>query len=551
MTDANGNYSMNSIPISNIYNIIATAQGKLISQSTPFTLSLGQTTTVNFTLQNDPNASLGAISGALKNLNSSSIAGAIVLLYNMVNGSRNLMTITYTDTAGIFVFSELEPGNYSITINALGYMQTETNASVQNGKIFTLSKILSQNPQAPDGIVSGIITDSTNNAVSGADVILYSISTDNSLTPVAFTTTNTSGIYTFINVSAGNYLVKSNQSQIVTVNTSTTPNSTTTFNSSTLPSSTYDVALGTLSNGATINSVNYAGLIGGSSDGSSTVTVNVTTAGSYNIALKYIGPDVNRPLKVDINGVNTGTTYSLPPTAGWTVNDALVFTIPVNLTAGNNTIKFHGDGINFSQNLGTFKILIQAPTPILSYNMNKSFNGVADYLDITRDLSKVQNLTFGAIAVKFKSTSTTPSQAIFTMSDSTNAATYLSIIISNGNFRYELKQNGTQIFGYTIANITLTDGNIHTALINVASRGIEGYIDGFNTFSVPTSNNFFSSITGENTLNIGRLLNNTTTGQWYFNGTIEYIDIYSSELTISQAQAISINSYKPTPVLPS
>ncbi|MGL5244205.1 MAG: sialidase domain-containing protein, partial [Sarcina sp.] len=309
------------------------------------------------------------------------------------------------------------------------------------------------------------------------------------------------------------------------------------INNSTLPQGTYNTALGILYGGAAINSVNYTGWLGGPTDGSSTVTVNVTTASSYNIAVKYIGPDTSRPLKVDVNGVNTGTIYSLPPTAGWTINDALVFTIPVTLNVGNNTIKFHGDGANYSQNLGIFTVSLQGPSPLLSYNMNKAFNGSTDYLDITRELSKVQNLTAGAIVVKFKSTSTTPGLAILTMSDSTNASTYLSVMLSTGTagrLRYEIKQNGTQTFGYNTA-ISVNDGNVHTALISVGSRGIEGYVDGVNVYTVPTSNNFFSNITGENIMNIGKLV--TSSGSsWHFNGTIEYVDIYSGELSVAEAK---------------
>ncbi|MGL5244567.1 MAG: LamG-like jellyroll fold domain-containing protein, partial [Sarcina sp.] len=291
-----------------------------------------------------------------------------------------------------------------------------------------------------------------------------------------------------------------------------------------LPANTYNTLAGTLTGGATIGeSTDYTELVGGPTDGASIVTVSIPSSGPYNIAVKYIGPDSNRPMKLDINGVNTGTIYSLPPTAGWAVTDALTFTMPVNLNSGNNTIKFHGDGINYAQNLGLFtvsaaiipttttlplgfmtngarvvssgavgyiggtsdgavfinynasqagvynlalvgqgsnspllidvnnvntgtvyKVTVVSPAtlttltvtvplnsgnntikfhgdgtnyapdlftaqftlptitstntvPILSYGMNKDFNGSTDYLDITRDLAKAQNLTTGAI----------------------------------------------------------------------------------------------------------------------------------------------------------
>ncbi|MPQ43127.1 putative mucin/carbohydrate-binding domain-containing protein [Clostridium tarantellae] len=697
-TDANGNYSIDSIAYSSVYNMIAIAPGKILSQASPFTLLSSQSTTVNFTLQSDTNTTFGAISGTIMDSNVNPISGAIVLLYSVVSGIDNLMAITYTDTAGIFVFSELNSGNYKITVTALGYMQGDSTVTVQSGNITTISKILNINPQAADGIVSGVITDSTNSPVVGADVILYNVDNNNILTPVAFTRTNSAGIYTFINVPAGNYLVKSNQSQLITVNTPTSPNTIT--NTSSLPTGTYDVALGSLEGGAVVDSVtSYATNIGGPTDGSSTVTVNVLSQGDYNIAVKYIAADVNRPMKVDINGVNTGTIYELPKTAGWTVNDALTYTIPVKLMAGDNTIKFYGDGINYAPNLCLFtvnELVISTPStipiennkfeflgyynilktsiefdainkklvvkssgdmiheflpnsvylsaalydnngnelimssalgsetadsfantlngvsfqygyylkvthaeksgrlklignvvnspkdlsqgfegvdlttamfyitnngieysttpittitstiPALSYSVNKVFNGTSDYLDITNDLSTVQNLTEGAIVVKFKTTSTLPNQAIFSMTSTTDANTKLAVFSSSGTsigrIRYEVRQGTTQLFGYNMIPY-LNDGNLHTVLISVGTRGVEGYIDGVNAFTVPASHNFFADITGENTMNIGRILTSSG-GQWYFNGTIEYVDIYGNELTVEQAKVMSMNNYK-------
>ncbi|MPQ44297.1 alpha-L-fucosidase [Clostridium tarantellae] len=257
MTDLNGNYSINLLPFSSVYNMIATAQGKLLSQVDPFVLTTSETKTIDFTLQADTTSTLGAISGFLQDINSQSISGAIVLLYSIVNGSNTLISITYTDNAGIFVFSELEPRNYNITINALGYLHSELNATTKSGIITTLSKVLYVNPEAPNGVVSGIITDTLNAPVSNADVILYSIDSNNELTPLAFTKTNLSGIYSFINVPEGEYLVKSNQSEVITVNdtTTSTNNTITSINNT----DTNITTLPTTSITSTNNSVGLAG----------------------------------------------------------------------------------------------------------------------------------------------------------------------------------------------------------------------------------------------------------------------------------------------------
>ncbi|MGL5244100.1 MAG: carboxypeptidase-like regulatory domain-containing protein, partial [Sarcina sp.] len=133
MTDSNGNYSISSIPFSNMYKVMATAIGKIVFQTEAFSLLLGESKTINVALQSDITVNLGSISGNLKNANGVSIEGAIILLYNLVNGINNLIAITYTDNSGIFVFSELEVGNYSIKINALGYLSEEITTAVQGG----------------------------------------------------------------------------------------------------------------------------------------------------------------------------------------------------------------------------------------------------------------------------------------------------------------------------------------------------------------------------------------------------------------------------------
>ncbi|MPQ43258.1 exo-alpha-sialidase, partial [Clostridium tarantellae] len=217
MTDENGNYTITSIPYSNAYTMMVISEGKELKQIPVFTISLGENKIINFTLQSDTNVNLGIISGTLLDINSKGISGAIILLYGVENGIENLIAITYTDTAGIFVFNELMTGNYKVKITALGYKYEELSVMVNVGEITTTLKVLYENPEAPDGIISGAITDSMNNTVENADVMLYRINENNDLNPMAFTTANSKGLYTFINVPPGDYLIKSNQSELITI----------------------------------------------------------------------------------------------------------------------------------------------------------------------------------------------------------------------------------------------------------------------------------------------------------------------------------------------
>ncbi|KEI14410.1 hypothetical protein [Clostridium haemolyticum] len=93
----------------------------------------------------------------------------------------------------------------------------------------------------------------------------------------------------------------------------------------------------TLSNG-------YVGAIG-DNGGYVISTVNVSKAGIYNLGIKYISGDqtvyVDRTLKLDVNGVWTGETYTFPNTGDWDVSSARVFNVVISLNEGDNTVKFY------------------------------------------------------------------------------------------------------------------------------------------------------------------------------------------------------------------
>ncbi|MPQ43486.1 sialidase domain-containing protein [Clostridium tarantellae] len=131
------------------------------------------------------------------------------------------------------------------------------------------------------------------------------------------------------------------------------------------PNYSYNAVNGVLENGALIEDAGgtkVAGWIGGPRDGATTVTVNVASSGSYKLAIQYIGADANRNLKIDINGINTGSIYTPLMTSGWTIADAKTFIIEIKLNSGINTIKFHGDGTNYGPSLGTITLILTSTT---------------------------------------------------------------------------------------------------------------------------------------------------------------------------------------------
>ncbi|MPQ43203.1 carboxypeptidase regulatory-like domain-containing protein [Clostridium tarantellae] len=386
ITDSEGNYLLSNIPKSNLYILAAIYTGKLINETEPFSLPLVESKTIDFILQDDPNSKLGAISGTLTTIDfSQPIFGSVISLYNLVNSKLNLVSITYTDSSGSFIFSELTPGEYTITTSALGYMPSKSDITITSNKISILNISLSNDSTSSSSIISGVILDSNNKFIPNADVILYSIDLQNNLTPIAFTTANSHGIYSFINVPKGTFLVKSKQSQLITItsppqspSTQSLPSFDVPFNSNpstpslspnindnllidsfilseeeTLYYKSLNIADGLLSNKASIDSfTGFTKNIGGPTDGKSSISIDIPNTTNYMLSISYLSGDKTRSLKIDINGISSNSIYYFPKTKDWSISSVSTVTVPLFLLKGKNTLTFHGDNINFSPNLG-------------------------------------------------------------------------------------------------------------------------------------------------------------------------------------------------------
>lgn len=220
VTASDGTYTLDNLPAGTGYNIFCTAAGMALKQGVSFSIAAGQVIKRDFNLVADPSAQLGIIAGDLvDSSNNAPIGGAVVSLYLINEDSTEvLQAITYTNEYGQFVFRGLSIGNYSIRVSALGYIGTSSTVSITTpGQIVSSLITITQDPNASRGTVSGIITDNNNQPISNADVVLYEVNSDNSLTAIAFGKTNSAGVYLFINVPQGNYKVKANQTQDVVI----------------------------------------------------------------------------------------------------------------------------------------------------------------------------------------------------------------------------------------------------------------------------------------------------------------------------------------------
>lgn len=217
LTAADGGYIFSPFSSGDEYHLYAVKPGYFMGEALPFPLLPNQSVKKDFTLVLDPDSVLSIIAGEVKSTEGTPIGGAVVELYSVdMVGTETLLALSFTNEYGQYVFRELSQGNYIVRITALGYKPTSAAVTIdQPTSIAKVINTMEVDPAAAKGTISGIITDDEGNSISGADVILYKVEQDESLTPIAYTKTNDEGLYLFIKVPKGNYKIKSNKTIII------------------------------------------------------------------------------------------------------------------------------------------------------------------------------------------------------------------------------------------------------------------------------------------------------------------------------------------------
>ncbi|SKA97206.1 Carboxypeptidase regulatory-like domain-containing protein [Caloramator quimbayensis] len=216
VTGPDGSYIISPFPPGPEYHIYAQADGYLLAEQLPFALLPKQQVEKNFILTRDPDALLSIIAGEVMDNQTPphAVKGAIVNLYQVDElGHETLIAVTYTNEFGQFTFRDLQKGNYIVRISGLGYIPVAISVVISADS--TIAKViatLNVDPQASKGTISGVITDNNNVPIADADVVLYRVEADGSLTPIAVTRTNDEGVYLFTKVPQGDYKIKSTKS---------------------------------------------------------------------------------------------------------------------------------------------------------------------------------------------------------------------------------------------------------------------------------------------------------------------------------------------------
>lgn len=168
MTDAAGNYTLTGIP-NGTYSLAAVKDGYLLSDAAGIILAGGTTAEVNLACVPEVTLALGAIAGVVMVSGlmgaSTPLAGAKVTLQNP---DGTTAAVTYTAADGEFAFYDLADGVYTLISSAEGYRADSTmTAVITGGSIANVSMSMTVDTRTHNGTVSGIIRDTSGQAVEG------------------------------------------------------------------------------------------------------------------------------------------------------------------------------------------------------------------------------------------------------------------------------------------------------------------------------------------------------------------------------------------------
>lgn len=191
LTDNNGNYLITGLQPGN-YVIKVNATGYQIGVQ-GVTVLANQTVTANFSLALNP----GSIGGfVLDGVTSNPVVGASVQILQ----GNTLLNSGLTDANGNFVFGNLAPGSYIVTVSGANYQTFSTSVNVVSNQTTFSSISLQGNP----GTISGVVIDSS----SMQPVVGVVIDLLQGLTLVATTQTDANGQYILPQLPPGTYTIR-------------------------------------------------------------------------------------------------------------------------------------------------------------------------------------------------------------------------------------------------------------------------------------------------------------------------------------------------------
>jgi protocatechuate 3,4-dioxygenase beta subunit len=112
-TNEKGQYFTVNLP-AGTYIVQADKRGFVLSSGTKVPITAGDLAEVNISLQIHGQQNLGTVSGLITDKNNNPITGAFVALYMIADSQENLIKLARTNKEGLYLFPEVEPGEYLV-----------------------------------------------------------------------------------------------------------------------------------------------------------------------------------------------------------------------------------------------------------------------------------------------------------------------------------------------------------------------------------------------------------------------------------------------------
>ncbi|QBN17847.1 DUF5010 domain-containing protein [Flavobacterium nackdongense] len=218
-------------------------------------------------------------------------------------------------------------------------------------------------------------------------------------------------------------------------------------------------------------------------------SVNVPTAGTYELSFRYALPNGGRPLELKVNGTAKIASFDFPATGLW--NTWSTVSTSQTLNAGNNTIRLTTIGSNG----GNIDLLSVAPYVDTCDALSTWDSAAANALTYTSTNKKQ-----GTGAVQMVGSGTEEFKKVF--SPAFNSGTTVA--------------NGLLNFWYYISDVSKTGtvivelGSGGAADVNELSWSLSGLVNGWNEISLPLSSANQTGTANLNAINWFRLFSSKT-----------------------------------------
>jgi hypothetical protein len=198
-SDIDGNFSIEGNFPSSI-RIIAAKNGYGVVSSEAWPIEGLRKKALNLELLPEPNHGT-VLFGCVKDGQQKPLAGIKVTIYR--SHSLNPYDFTFTNEEGLYVFDNIEPGQYRIALQAQNFNERIINIeAVRETPIVTLETVYLKR-KILKGTIHGVITDKNNVPVPNALVVLLN---GNNI-PIQTTYTNEDGVYMFYRLDPGTYSI--------------------------------------------------------------------------------------------------------------------------------------------------------------------------------------------------------------------------------------------------------------------------------------------------------------------------------------------------------